>query len=67
MARPRALTAEDLKLIDQLAAFAVENDRNAELLEIMIKLMVIGNIPGAAAVFSKRRKELEREAKRAAA
>ncbi len=67
MARTRSLTTQDLEMIDELAAFAVESDRNAELLEIMTKLMVIGNVPGAAAVFSKRRKELEKEAARAAA
>lgn len=66
MARARALTAEDLKQIDQLAAFFVESDRNAELLEMMVKLMSLANTPGASAVFAKRRKELL-EARRAAA
>ncbi len=62
----RGLTAKDLEMIDELAAFAVENDRNAELLEVMVKLAIIMKIPGASAVFAKRRKELEREAKRVA-
>lgn len=66
MARARSLTKKDLEAIDKLAAFFVESDRNAELMEMMVNLMAIANTPGAAAVFAKRRSELL-EARRAAA
>lgn len=66
MARGRTLTARDLEAIDKLAAFFVESDRNAELMEMMLNLMSIANTPGASAVFAKRRQELLK-AKRAAA
>ena len=64
MARVKTLTAKHLEMIDELAAFFVESDRNAELLHIMSKLLAVGNIPGAGAVMGKRAKELQREAKR---
>lgn len=67
MARAKALTAKHLEMIDELAAFFAKNDRNAELLDVMVKLMAVGNIPGAGAVMGKRVKELQREAKRDAA
>ncbi len=58
MARAKTLTTEHLEMIDDLAAFFVENDRNAELLHMTLKLMTISNIPGASAVFAKKRTEL---------
>jgi hypothetical protein len=60
MPRTRALTAKDLEIIDDLAAFIVKSDRNAELTEMMVKLHVIIKVPGAAEVLSKRQRELAR-------
>ncbi len=66
MARAKALTTEHLEMIDGLAAFFVESDRNAELLHMTLKLMAIGNIPGASAVFAKKRTELLKAKRNAA-
>ncbi len=67
MARAKTLTAKHLEIIDGIAAFFAKNDRNAELVDVMVKLMAIGDVPGAGTVLAKRIKELQREAKRDAA
>lgn len=42
----RALTAKDLKMIDELAAFVTQRERNDELVRVMLKLMTVAKVPG---------------------
>lgn len=60
------LTKTALEDIDKLAAFCAESERNHEIMQMVIRFMVIAKIPGAAAVFHKRLQELKDEAKREA-